>query len=160
MTDTLAYHESLELHELVAFQSNALIKLKSTVGKITDSDLKNLYIVSIKALENNIRELIRFFPKAPVREDEERPDIHTGFYAGDLLGLAKTAVRNYSIAITETATPILRQVLVKQINAAIEWHAQIYRYMYKNGLYPSYDLKKLITNDVNNAQKALNMRYE
>lgn len=34
MSDTLAYHETLELHELVAFQSNALIKLKMSVGKI------------------------------------------------------------------------------------------------------------------------------
>lgn len=47
------------------------------------------------------------------------------FYAGDLLGLAKTSVRNYAIAITETATPRLREVLTRQINSAIQLHAQV-----------------------------------
>lgn len=61
----LAWHETLDMHELVAFQTIGLIKLKR---------------------------------------------------AGDLLGMAKTLVRNYAIAITETATPKLREVLQKQIN--------------------------------------------
>ena len=39
--------------------------------------------------------------------------------------LAKTSVRNYAIAITETATPRLREVLTRQINSAIQLHAQV-----------------------------------
>lgn len=31
--------------------------------------------------------------------------------------------------------------------------------MYKNGLYPSYDLGRLLGNDMENAQKALRMKY-
>lgn len=120
--------------------------------------MRELSIISIRALENNIQELLRFSPNAPVREEEdERRDV--GFYAGDLLGLAKTTVRNYAIAITETATPVLRMILVKQLNAAIELHARVYTYMYKRGLYPSYDLKKLINNDIKNAKRALSLDY-
>jgi spore coat protein F len=72
-----------------------------------------------------------------------------------LLGLGKTSVRNYAIAITETATPELRMVLVKQLNGAIKMHEQVYNFMYAKGLYPSYDLEKLLQNDVKNAHKAL-----
>lgn len=43
-------------------------------------------------------------------DDEERND-NLPFYSGDLLGLAKTSVAHYAIAITETATPSLRNVL-------------------------------------------------
>ncbi len=77
------------------------------------------------------------------------------FYAGDVLALFKTGVRNYAIAITETATPALRAVLKKHLNNAVDMHAAIYSYMYQNGYYPSYDLNKLLKNDVNLANKAL-----
>ncbi|SDH49037.1 spore coat protein F [Alteribacillus bidgolensis] len=75
----------------------------------------------------------------------------TGFYAGDLLGLAKTTVRNYAIAITETATSQLRKVLKRQLNSAIDLHARVFRFMYQRSYYPSYNLEKLLQNDVQNA---------
>lgn len=71
----------------------------------------------------------------------------------------KTMVRNYSIAITETATPELREVLLKQLNGAVRWHEQVYNYMARRGLYPSYDLGKLLQGDVFRAQKAISMKY-
>jgi spore coat protein F len=84
---------------------------------------------------------------------------HETFYAGDLLSLSKALVRNLAVAITETATPALRNVLTKQINAGIKGHERIYNYMYKNELYPSYDLGRLMGLDSENAQKALKMKY-
>lgn len=33
---TLAWHETLEMHELVAFQSNELIKLKKMIREVKD----------------------------------------------------------------------------------------------------------------------------
>jgi spore coat protein F len=154
----LAWHETLELHELVALQSNGLINLKKNARKITDPELQNLYVQGIQALENNVQELIRFFPAAPIYRDEDmRAD--NAFYAGTLLGLAKTAVRNYALAITESATPAVRAVLNKHLQAAIQLHGQVFYYMYKRGLYPAYDLHQLLTNDVNLAQKVLNMPY-
>ncbi len=158
--NTLAWHETLELHELVAFQTNALIKLKKMVSEVSDSTLKNLYIECIKFLESNLKELVGFFAKAPTpqyRKEKETKDTETGFYAGTLLGLAKTMVRNYAIAITETATPQLRQMLVNQLNKAIQLHANVFNFMYQRSDYPAYNLEELIKNDLKNAKKALSM---
>ncbi|WP_071460207.1 spore coat protein [Bacillus massilinigeriensis] len=149
----LAWHETMELHELVAFQTNVLTKLKMHVGKIREPQLQKIYQVSIVVLENNLRDLLKFFPKAAGHEQPARAD--TRFYAGDILGAAKTSVRNYAIAITETATPALREVLKRHLNGAVDWHAMIFNYMYGKGLYPAYHLQALLENDVKNAQKAL-----
>lgn len=160
--ETLAWHETLELHELVAFQSIGLMKLKMGIGEIQNETLKGIYNQAISNLGSNITELLQFYEKAP-RNENENPssDLRTddAFYAGDLLLLSKTAVRNYAIAITETATTPLKTVLIKQLNTAIELHDKIYTYMYQKGLYPSYDFDKLLSNDVKLAQKALNMKY-
>lgn len=152
----LAWHETMEVHELVAFQSIGLMKLKKAYREITDPELKKLYRQAINGLSKNISELLRFYPMAPKpdRYNGNRDD-HLPFYSGDLLGLAKTSVRNYAIAITETATPALRNVLTQQLLRAIDTHANIYKYMYEKGYYPSYNLNKLLKNDVNIANKAL-----
>ncbi|MGG0815603.1 spore coat protein [Paenibacillus alvei] len=160
MYSHLAWHETLDMHELVAFQTNGLIRLKQTVNEVNDPNLKSLYIYSISVLENNLRELLAYYPKAPkpaVCENRKEKDPVTGFFAGDLLGMAKTLVRSYAIAITETATPALREVLTRQINSAIKLHADIYYFMLQRSYYPSYDLNQLLANDVMNANWALSM---
>jgi spore coat protein F len=156
----LAWHETLEIHELVAFQAIGLVKLKTAFPEITSPELKNLYNQAIMAITNNLNELVQFYPLAPNpgREEDERVDI-LPFYAGDLLALAKTSVRNYSIAVTETATPVLRSVLTKQLLGAIELHGSVYQYMYERNLYPSYNLNQLLQNDINIVQKALAMPF-
>ena len=159
MANTLAYHETLELHELVAFQSNALLGLKMKVKDVSDQELKNLYVTVIKVMERYIKELLQFFPRAPQREEEERDRQETGFYAGNLLGLTKNLIRNYAIAITETATPVLKKTLTNQLNGFIDLHSQIFNYMAKHDMYPAYNLSALIKNDVNNANKALAKKY-
>ena len=159
MANTLAYHETLELHELVAYQSNALIGLKMKVKDVSDQELKNLYVTVIKVMERYIKELLQFFPRAPHREDDERDRQESGFYAGNLLGLTKNLIRNYAIAITETATPVLKKTLTNQLNGFIDLHSQIFNYMAKHDMYPAYNLSALIKNDVNNANKALAKKY-
>ncbi|WP_027410283.1 spore coat protein [Anoxybacteroides tepidamans] len=161
----LAWHETLELHELIAFQSNGLMKMKQSVGKVGCPVLKSIYIHTIEGLEMNLRELLPFIPAAPMygeaREygevQESRDD--NAFYAGDLLGFAKTAVRNYAAAITETATPILRKTFVNHLLKAIETHKKVFQYMNERGYYPAYDLNQLLHNDVRNANKAISMTY-
>ncbi|SDZ10950.1 spore coat protein F [Evansella caseinilytica] len=158
----LAWHETLEIHELVAFQSNGLMKLKKALAEIENQDLIKLYKTAIEGITSNLMELLQFYPDMPreetngenwteAREERRSP----GFHAGDLLGLAKTSVRNYAIAITETATPEVRQVLKKHLNNGVDLHARVFHYMEKNGLYPAYDLEKLLTGDVQLARKAL-----
>ncbi|MTT33069.1 spore coat protein [Terrilactibacillus sp. BCM23-1] len=156
----LGWHETMEIHELVAFQSVGLMKLKRTYSDIRDPVLKSLYKQTIGSMSKNINELLRFYPMAPHPQREERalPD-DLAFYSGDLLALAKTSVRNYAIAITETATPSLRNVLTRQLLGAIETHAKVYKYMYERGFYPSYDLNRLLQNDMNLAKKALSFPY-
>ncbi|MCJ7842655.1 spore coat protein [Lederbergia sp. NSJ-179] len=155
---TLAWHETLEIHELTAAQSSGLMKLKKSVGKIDDSELQKIYKKAIADTELNLNELIRFYPSAPVsssREELDRQDI--GFYSGELLTFSKTLVRSYAVAITETATPIVRKTLTNQLLRAIQCHERIFNYMYKKGLYPAYDLEALLNNDLKNAKKALDM---
>ncbi|WP_099157433.1 spore coat protein [Virgibacillus ndiopensis] len=159
--DHLAWHETMEIHELVALQSIALMKLKSSVDKIQDGMLRALYLQTIKDLEMNITELIQFYSLAPRNDDEyDRRELGTGFYAGDLLGFAKTAVRTYAAAITETATPALRETLNKHLQKTIQTHGKVFNYMYGKGMYPAYNLEKLLQNDLQNAHKALEMNYK
>jgi len=154
----LAWHETMELHELTAFQSNQLINLKMNHHEVKDPQLHGLYLETINSVEQNLRELLNYIPLAPqgTRSVNTAMDL-TAFYAGQLLIFAKTSVRNYSIAITETATPRLRQTLQKQLNAAIVLHGRIFQFMYQRGLYPAYDLPKLLANDVAVANKAINL---
>ncbi|PPA70802.1 spore coat protein [Jeotgalibacillus proteolyticus] len=157
MADHLAWHETLEIHELVTAQSIGLIKLKMTVSKVTDPALSALYADAINGLSENLRELVQFYPLAPSAgrfEDERNDEV---FYAGDLLLLFKSSVRNYAIAITETATPALREVLKRQLNGAIDSLAKAFNYMYERGEYPSYDLNALLQHDLMLAQKALSL---
>ena len=159
MANTLAYHETLELHELVALESNALTGLKMKVKDVPNQELKSLYVTVIKVLERYIKELLEYFPRAPQRDEEERDKQDAGFYAGNLLGLTKNLVRSYAIAITETATPMLKKTLTNQLNGFIDLHSQVFNYMSKHDLYPAYNLSALIKSDVTNANKALAKKY-
>jgi spore coat protein F len=152
---TLAWHETLEMHELVAFQSIGLMKLKMGLNNIQDTNLQRIYLQTIEELKMNLNELLQFYPSAPHPGESSEYRITDSFLAGDLLAFAKTAVRNYAVAITETATPALRAVLKKQLNLAVNCHERIYSYMYANGLYPSYNLNELLQNDVMLARNAI-----
>jgi len=155
----LAWHETLELHELTAYQANHLMAFRMHIGDVKDPQLKALYAETIRSLEQNLKELLQYYPKAPVASRKSMDEDMTAFYAGHLLGFAKTAVRNYAIAITETATPHLRETFQKQLNNAIALHGKVYAFMYERGLYPSYQLEKLLATDVINASKALGLEH-
>jgi spore coat protein F len=62
---TLAWHETLEMHELVAFQAIGLMKIKMGLKNIQDKNLKGIYLQTIKELEMNLNELLQFYPSAP-----------------------------------------------------------------------------------------------
>lgn len=154
--DHLAWHETMELHELVAFQSTHLAVFKKKLPTIQESALKALYVETIRALEQNLRELLKFYPMAPPMARNTSPDM-AAVEAATLLGFLKTAVRNYAIAITETATPQLRDTFQKQLLGAIALHAKVFHYMHHHGYYPAYHLEQLLANDVKMANNALNL---
>ncbi|AEI43955.1 spore coat protein [Paenibacillus mucilaginosus] len=154
----LAWHETLELHELVAFQSAQLVSFKKKLPTLQDPGLRALYTEAVASLTKNLTELLAFYPKAPSahrdsKGDVELPDVESA----QLLGIMKTAVRNYAIAITETATPQLRDTFVRHLNAAIALHAKVFAFMYERGYYPAYNLDQLLAGDVKNATRAIQL---
>lgn len=146
----------MELHELVASQAANLAAFKKKLPMVMDPALKALYAEAIQALEHNLRELLKFYPMAPGMARNVSPDM-TGFDAASLLGFAKASIRNYANAITETATPQLREVFQKHLLAAIAFHAKTFNFMCQHGYYPAYNLEELLAHDIRMANQALNM---
>jgi spore coat protein F len=155
----LAWHETLQLHELVAFQASSLVKLKMAIKEVHDPALKSLYAEAIKCLESNLRELIAFYPRAPhPNMPRDKADMKAEVaLSADLLGITKSGIRNYAIAISETATPQLRDVLTKQLVAMISLHGKVFNYMLERDIYPAYHLDKLLANDLVYAKHALSL---
>jgi similar to spore coat protein len=77
--------------------------------------------------------------------------------ANDFLIAAKTGIRNYAVAITETASPELKKVLAKHLEEAVLLHSQISDYMISKGYYHPYDIKEQFRLDLANSQTALNL---
>lgn len=155
----LAWHETLELHEMAAMQSTALMKCKLFVGEIDDRTLVHLYRQSISDLERNLKELMRYYPNVQRMEQGNRLliEIDDSFFAAELLSFVKALIKGLAAAITETATQSLKDVFIGQLTRAIQCHTNAFNYMHKNGHYPAYDLPKLLENDQKNVKKALEM---
>lgn len=77
--------------------------------------------------------------------------------ATDFLISAKAAVRNYAVAITETATPELKTALRQQLNDAIATHEKITNYMMAKGYYHPHDLSEQLQLDLTAADTAINL---
>ncbi|MGG1443496.1 spore coat protein [Brevibacillus laterosporus] len=77
--------------------------------------------------------------------------------ASDLLLAAKTAVRNYAVALTEVATPDVRTILHKQLDDAIATHEKITNYMMSKGYYHAYNVNEQIQMDMKTANTTLNL---
>jgi similar to spore coat protein len=77
--------------------------------------------------------------------------------ASDFLIGAKSAVKNYAVALTETATPEVRTILRKQLEQALQTHEQITNYMMNKGWYHPYNVSEQLQLDMKNAQTALNL---
>ncbi|WP_050183266.1 spore coat protein [Domibacillus robiginosus] len=77
--------------------------------------------------------------------------------ATDFLITAKAGVRNLAVAITETATPEVKQLLRRELDNAIDMHDKIAQYMIDNEMYHAYDLEEQVTHDLEKADKALSI---
>jgi similar to spore coat protein len=80
--------------------------------------------------------------------------------ATDFLISAKSGVRNYTIAITEAATPELRTALREQLRAAIETHEKITNYMVARGYYHPHELSEQLQVDVTASETAMNLAQQ
>lgn len=77
--------------------------------------------------------------------------------ATDLLMSAKAGVRNYAVALTETATPGVRRTLKAQLQKAIDLHESIATYMIENEMYHAYDIQEQVEHDLQKADMALEL---
>ncbi|WP_303984930.1 spore coat protein [Niallia circulans] len=77
--------------------------------------------------------------------------------ATELLVSAKATVRMYAVALTETASPQVREILKKQLNEAIDNHAKIANYMIKNNMYYAYDVDKQLEHDKEKLDQSLEL---
>ena len=77
--------------------------------------------------------------------------------ATDFLISAKSAVRNYSIALTETTSQEVRTALRKQLGDAITAYETISNYMMKKGYYNAYDLQEQYKIDMQTTETALKL---
>lgn len=75
--------------------------------------------------------------------------------ASDLLIFAKTGVKTYASAITESATPEVRNLLKKQLDEAISFQEQVGSLMMKKGWYDAYDMNKQIEMDLTQSQNTI-----
>ncbi|MGI5876446.1 MAG: spore coat protein [Dethiobacteria bacterium] len=78
------------------------------------------------------------------------------FIATELLIGAKSAVRNYAYALTETASSEVKNILKKHLNSAIEFHDGVSNYMINKGYYIPHDVNRQIQMDIQNAQALIN----
>jgi similar to spore coat protein len=77
--------------------------------------------------------------------------------ATDLLISAKSGIKNYALALTETATPEVREALRSQLNTAIDSHGKITNYMVSKGYYHPGNMSEQLAVDMQATQTALNL---
>ncbi|PYI55687.1 spore coat protein [Paenibacillus flagellatus] len=75
--------------------------------------------------------------------------------AMDMLIAAKSGVHNYAVALTETASPDIREVLARQLEEAIELYGQLTDYVVRKRFYIPRDVPEQIRLDLQNAKTAL-----
>lgn len=77
--------------------------------------------------------------------------------ATDFLLAAKTGVKMYTYALTEAASPNVREVLRRHLDTAIQTHEKITNYMVSKGYYHPYDLQKQISQDTEAINTFMNL---
>lgn len=75
----------------------------------------------------------------------------------DLLITVKEAVRNYSVALTETASPEVRTTIRNQMEAAIDYQTEIIDLMMAKKWFYPYDVSEQQKLDLNAAQNAIDI---
>ncbi|RHW40097.1 spore coat protein [Lysinibacillus yapensis] len=80
--------------------------------------------------------------------------------ATDLMLAVKSGIINYAIAISEAATPEVRETLRRQLNTAIDTHGKITDYMVSMGYYFPGDVFQQIAVDLQASQTALNLQQQ
>ncbi|MBN8252839.1 spore coat protein [Priestia flexa] len=70
---------------------------------------------------------------------------------------AKSGIRNYAFAVTESGTPEVKEILTHHLVEALDMHEQISSYMVEKGWYHAWDTNEQISLDFDNINTALNL---
>ncbi|KAA9028410.1 spore coat protein [Niallia endozanthoxylica] len=89
------------------------------------------------------------------RNAEGMPNLADSAFAMDFLLSVKNGIRNYGFALTETASPELRNLLSKQLEAAIDLHGEISALMIKNGWLNPHHFDEQFKVDLKSAETAV-----
>lgn len=77
--------------------------------------------------------------------------------ATDFLIATKTGIKNYALAISETATPEVREILRRHLDDAIAAHEKITNYMIYEGYYYAYNPQEQFKVDMQTTDTTLNL---
>jgi similar to spore coat protein len=77
--------------------------------------------------------------------------------ATDFLIAAKSGVRNYAMAITETGSPEIKEVLTKHLEEALDLHEQISSFIVERGWYHALDTNEQLDLNLQNIDTALKL---
>ncbi|MCM3364586.1 spore coat protein [Niallia sp. Sow4_A1] len=77
--------------------------------------------------------------------------------ATDLLISVKSGIRNYSMAITETVHPEIKEILGRHLDEALDMHERLSSYMAEKGWYHAFEPKEQINLNLQNIDTALNL---
>ena len=89
-----------------------------------------------------------------VRNAEGMPKLTDTTLSMAFLLNAKTGVRNYAIALSETASPEVRTILRNQLNQAICMHEEISTLMMEKGWFHPIHLEMQFRMDIESSQTA------
>lgn len=77
--------------------------------------------------------------------------------AMDFLISAKSGIKMYAVAVTESATPEIKAVMHTHLQEAIATHGVITAYLMQRGLYHPYNIGEQLQVDMTNIRTALNI---
>lgn len=89
------------------------------------------------------------------RNAEGMPSLADSAITMDFLMGIKTGIRNYSFAITESASPELIRILHRQMEASIGLHTEVSDFMMKKGWLHPHNLKEQVPVDLKAAETAI-----
>jgi len=77
--------------------------------------------------------------------------------ATDLLISAKSGIRNYAMAITETGHPEIKAILARHLGEALDMHEMLSTYMTEKGWYNAWEPKEQMNLNLQNINTAINL---
>lgn len=84
-------------------------------------------------------------------------DLDDAMIAADFLLAAKTGMKNYAAALSETVSPEVHDVLKRHFDTAVNTHVAITNYMMRNGYYHAFDPEEQFIMDERAAERVLRL---